>query len=648
MTKRHVTYVQSLYSHILDDMAIELPELREELCRDMLRLSSALENHGLRFATIDMVDFGKHLDQCLSRSRLSCFVGPHMRPFKRGGVIPRLFKGLFLRVFQHNGCLLPTPCHISIRFLRQMFYLAKKIRMNCEESRTFETVRKFFEVDAKLLSPTLDWDSDHIDWSRLPILRLDDSYPSPALLKEPLLPGFEEYTWLPRDFISSIQTTGDIVSNLIGIFDPYQWRTKHGPGAVSDLKGDSKYEFPFWPKKLDTIFPLADFAFANLDNWVDCLSSGEHVGRFSEREPASKLIAVPKTQKGPRLIASEPTAHQWCQQSIKAFLYDRVQHSWLSKSIHFRDQTFNQRLAQSASINRSHWTIDLSEASDRVSCYVVERLFRGNVSLLRAFHAVRTRTISNDIDQKLPRLLKMKKFSTMGSALTFPVQSLVFLIIILGSLCYSRKIKVTEKNLERLVREVLVFGDDLIVPDDVGPFVLGSLRYLGFEVNRSKTFGKGSFRESCGGEYFDGHDVTPNYFLTYPDRRRPESLVSCVEVRNNFFRNGYDRCADYIKSTTVKEGKIILPSAGRDSGMTCWETHGILDVSGLHRRFDRHLHVSMVRAHQLTAVTPVRPDRYTSRVLQYFTEAPPQDISWSGGVRGRPKLHLKLRWVALP
>jgi len=38
------------------------------------------------------------------------------------------------------------------------------------------------------------------------------------------------------------------------------------------------------------------------------------------------------------------------------------------------------------------------------------------------------------------------------------------------------------------------------------------LKYSGFSLNQEKTFsGSDRFRESCGGDYFDGHDVRPYY-----------------------------------------------------------------------------------------------------------------------------------------
>jgi len=646
MTKRHVTVIQQAYRNILSDITNNLPMTAAELNRDYLRLCSAVEKHGLRFYTIDLVDYGKHFDLCLASSRLTLSGLPHMRAYRKGTVIPRLFRVLLLRIFDKCGCLLPVPCIQSIRFLRQLYYLSKKLKIVCEKEKTYETVNSFFSTDARVLSASLDWDADCFDGGRAFHLHYDDKLRPRSSGNQQLSLEFgEESPWLPRDTVRAIHFASDCVTVSLGLLNLGEWASKHGPGAVSDQRRGSKYEFPTWPLKLETVFPMAEFAFANYGNWADDL---EDMGnRFSEHEAPSKLIAVPKTQKAPRLIASEPISHQWCQQLIKDYLYTRASATWIGSAIHFRDQRFNQKLACQASRTGSHWTIDLSEASDRVSCYVVERFFRSNPALLEAFHAVRTRFVSNGVDPKQPKLHRLRKFSCMGSALTFPVQSFIFLGVVLGCALSQRKLEYTIENLKDLAKEVLVFGDDLIVPADCGHLVLGALRYLGFKVNRNKTFGTGKFRESCGGEYFDGHDVTPIYLLTYPDRLRPESLVSCVETRNNFYKGGYFLTAQHLKSTIEAVSYIKIPTLAYGSGLFCWISDDGDDLSGLKLRLNKNLHRREAWVHYPYGRVTKHSDRYTSRVLQYFTEAPSPLQKWKGGVSGRPSLILKRGWVAL-
>jgi hypothetical protein len=442
MTKRHVTMIRDAYLHIMSDVQDDVPEATG-LERDLSRLYSGIEDRGLRFVTIDLVDAGKHFDKCLAASRLIPSGLAHQRPYKKGSVIPRLFRGLLLRVFDHCGRLHSEPCIRSIRHLRQLYNLAKKLKIECEEERTFETVRSFYRTDAGVLSPTLDWDADYLDFGRAFHLDYDDKLrPRPSDQRQLNLElGEDNYPALRRCDVRAIHFAHDAMACALGVFTPEDWRCKHGPGAVADQRGGSKYDFPTWPLKLASRFPLADFAFANYAIWADEISGDN--SRFGDEESPSKLISVPKTQKAPRLIASEPISHQWIQQLIKDYLYTRIAESWIGNSVHLRDQTHNQNAARRASMSSSHWTIDLSEASDRVSCYVVERAFRLNPNLLGAFHACRTRFISNKIDREMPSLYRLRKFSCMGSALTFPVQSLVFLGIVIGCMLSHRNLKHT-------------------------------------------------------------------------------------------------------------------------------------------------------------------------------------------------------------
>ena len=646
MINRHVTFVQSLYSSILSDIADELPELRKEFDRDYLRLCSAIENQGLRFATIDMVDAGKHFDRCLDASRLTYYELPHMRPYRKDSVIPRLFRGLLKRVFDDSGCLLPTCDHTSIRALRQLYNAVKKLKMECEDERTYESVRSFFHVDSLVEPCSLDWGDDPFDYDRVSRLSFLDNRTRDVLGSIDLpQPGDANSLRVPVGLLQDLHFVSDVVASSFGRFCPEDWCGKHGPGAVSDRVGKSKYDFPTWPKKLESVFPMADFGFANLGLWADTVRDDDLANRFNDVDAPSNLISVPKTQKAPRLIASEPTAHQWCQQNIKNFIYSSIVRTPYKRTIHFNDQSFNKRAAMRASIDQKHWTIDLSEASDRVSCFVVERMFRRNLSLLDAFRAVRTRFISNKICSKQPKLYELRKFSTMGSALTFPIQSIIFANIVVACMLFHRKQRRTARNVEQMAREVLVFGDDLVVPSDVGHLVLGLLSHLGFKVNRSKTFGKGRFRESCGGDYYRGYDVTPTYALTYPDKRRLESIISCVATHNNFVRSGYARTAQMIRTTVLEEACILLPTMPIGSNVLCWESPNIVSMSGLRVRFNKLIYGLEARMHRVVTRCTLDPDKGISRLLQYFTEAPSPDEDWEGGVRERPKFSLKLGWV---
>ncbi|UJQ85166.1 MAG: putative replicase protein [Boaesivirus pseudofaecivicinum] len=647
MKNSHEWYVQGLFDGILADVVKSYPSCRMDVEKDKLRLHGYVATRGLSVFTLDLPAYGKHFDKCLSSGRLTRFAGPLMRPFSSRTVVPRLFKGLLLNVFDVDGTLRTDADVLSIKFLRQLYNGAKKLRIECASSRTFSAVHEFISIDHGLRPPTLPWVEDDLNVGAAKSLHFGDAQP-PYDPSDPMLfPEDRTAPTVPYALIDKFQLSADIVASMLGGFDPTEWRPKHGPGAVSDSKRyKSKYDFPHWPDKLDSRFPLSILAFANEGIWADSVATGRIAHAFSKHEPPSKLIAVPKSQKTPRLIASEPTAHMWCQQSLKHFLWKRKDSTPLKSVIHFTDQSENQQAARHASITSSHWTMDLSSASDRLSCWVVERFFRMNPSVLDALHTSRTRWLVNDIDKKQPRYIVLRKFAPMGSAVTFPVQSIIYSTIVLAAMCYIRALRPSIEQFDRLAQEVRVFGDDLVVPSDCGAAVRQLLEYLEFKVNLDKTHSEGNFRESCGVDVFRGHDVTPAYVLELPVKARPESLISSVETARNFFFKGYKSASQWIESTTRKHLQMELPFVPKDSGAFGWPTDlGVINFH-LRRRFNKNTHT----VEYLTLV-PVGKRKLgdqpgESSLLQYFTEKPAPSDAWKAGVGLKPRLLLQPRWVS--
>ncbi|UJQ85031.1 MAG: putative replicase protein [Alehxovirus nemorisadaptatum] len=652
-----VAYLQGLYSAMFVDIAEQIPSLRRDCERDASRLLSLAKSRGLPFLMMDLPDAGKHFDRSLADGRLTKSGIAGQRPYKTGTVIPRLFKGLLLRVFDDNGVLRAVPDVAAIRILRQLYCSAKKFKVSCDDSRTWEHVHEFFETDRKVRSSSLNWDEDRLITTGLRDLHIGDpDNVGDAPLFCDSHPGYSDVEGsLPRPeygAFDAAQRVADIVTSFLGPFNGLDWRAKHGPGAVADQRRTQfKYDFPCWPAKLEESFPLADFGFPNYGSWAGFLSSEDSLVHFSEHEPPSRLIAVPKVLKGPRLIASEPVAHQWCQQTILDYFTSRLAFTPIASSIHFRDQEFNQERAKEASHTQAHVTIDLSSASDRLSCWLVERTFRGSESLIRALHASRTRWVRNDIDVKSPRFHKLRKFACMGSACTFPVQSYVFTVLAIGALLYSRGTKVTIQNVRRASKEVLVFGDDIIIPIDGWDLLQGLLCHLGLKVNHLKTYGSGNFRESCGVEAYDGNDVTPSYFKASTEVSRPESIVSSVETSNNFAMQGYLRTADFIKTRVTSFKRFRLMNVPVGSGLFGWIDLFCSGNQHLERRWNPKLQRVEVRA-DVPCGRSVRalPDR-DSLLLQYFTVARAEPCFLQGERLGhitKSTTSIRRRWVAQP
>jgi len=100
---------------------------------------------------------------------------------------------------------------------------------------------------------------------------------------------------------------------------------------------------------------------------------------------------------------------------------------------------------------------------------------------------------------------RLEKFSSMGNGYTFELETLIFaglMSVLLRELGRSG----------RLGEDVFVFGDDIIIPDDCYGAAIAMLEFCGFSANTEKSFhGPIGFRESCGGDFFEGADVRPFY-----------------------------------------------------------------------------------------------------------------------------------------
>lgn len=215
---------------------------------------------------------------------------------------------------------------------------------------------------------------------------------------------------------------------------------------------------------------------------------------------ATKVIAVPKDYKGPRLISPESFDRQYVMKAYAAELERCLIRNGYGKHIPLHDQTVNQGFAYQGSIDGDYATIDLSHASDSVTKELVARIFPEEIA--RTVWAVMPSHV-NVGGVYYP----MHMYGTMGSALTFIIESIVFCAIAQLSVEYSAVF-----NGKRPSKEFTSYGDDIIVPAESAATCLDLLEILGFEVNTDKTYYSGPYRESCGEEYFNGDCLTSVYW----------------------------------------------------------------------------------------------------------------------------------------
>lgn len=208
----------------------------------------------------------------------------------------------------------------------------------------------------------------------------------------------------------------------------------------------------------------------------------------------NKLITVPKTAFTERLIAIEPGINLALQLGVESIPRRNLKR-W---GIDIDSQEKNQKLAREGSSSGTLTTIDLSAASDSISTALLEQLMPAEwLAILQ--------DIRSPIGEVDGRTVTYEKISSMGNGTTFAVETLIFASLIYGAIKASGGEWENEK--------ISVFGDDIIVPWQYSLAVTEMLQICGMTVNNEKSFFFGPFRESCGCDYWEGHNVRP-VFMT--------------------------------------------------------------------------------------------------------------------------------------
>lgn len=200
---------------------------------------------------------------------------------------------------------------------------------------------------------------------------------------------------------------------------------------------------------------------------------------------ANRMVMVSKNVLTHRPIAAEPTLNSYVQQGFGRYIRRRLK----TFGVDLGDQTINQDYASKAQTDGLA-TIDLSSASDTLCVNLVKLLLP-----CEWFEALDDLRCKYTMYQG--RRYMLSKFSSMGNAYTFELESLIF---------WALASSVVTSDVSS------VYGDDIIVRDcDYGPTV-EVLTWAGFTINDDKSFSAGSrFYESCGKHFFDSREVTPCY-----------------------------------------------------------------------------------------------------------------------------------------
>jgi hypothetical protein len=505
--------------------------------RDVTYVTRRTEHEGLWFLAVTLADFGKSFQRWLDHG----FVVPSDVPsFARGSGrlngLPKFLSGFLGRVFDPaSGVLLDEPDIEAIFCIRQLTLMFSKISLpEGKGGQSFaDPSRKQAAIDEYI---QCEYD-----------VRVSDELLDPQFL--------EDFSTMSEVLF------GELFSKLERDLQFGRLWPKHGPGAVAErLSSNAKFDSLTWPTRLEEALLLWDELCLPNQKW-----KGER--RPNMVEPGSetpvRVITVPKTIKTPRVIAIEPTAMQYAQQAIfRSFRSALKEDGFLYQLIGIDDQEPNRELARSGSHSGDLATLDLSEASDRVSNQHVVALFANYPHLQRAVQACR----STKADVPGHGVIPLSKFASMGSALCFPVEAMVFATIIFLGIGRDLNTSLSREACKRFHGRVRVFGDDLIVPRDNVLSVVDELSTFGCKVNVSKSYWTGRFRESCGKEYYDGHDVSiVKVRRILPTQRQDANgVVSTVALRNLFYWSGSWRTAAHL-DTLLRKVLPYFPNVGPDS-----------------------------------------------------------------------------------
>jgi len=487
--------------------------------RDLKTVTERADAEGLSFLTITLPAFGKDFERSLELGRVdrSLFQG-----FAWKGGLPRFLSGFLGLVFcSQSGDLLDHPSVDAIRAVRQLTLMFGKMNLECSDARKEAAIEEYVKCE-KTVREIRD------------SLRPDD--------------------FLAFDRLATL-LWADQLSVVDRMVHDGELLPSHGPGATADrLKGNQKWTLREWTSRLEDYFPAGEFLFVNPRQYNADRDQVNYLEPGQERPV--KVILVPKTLKTPRVIAMEPTAMQYAQQALRKPLYEVLERGDARTSfVGFKHQEPNQLLALRGSLKKDLATLDLSEASDRVSTLHVEHLLRNHPHLRGAVFACR----STKAEVEGHGVIRLAKFASMGSALCFPIEAMVFATVVFVGIEESLGRQLSRREIESLRGEVRVYGDDIVCPVAHVQSVIACLERFGFKVNASKSFWASAFRESCGKEYWAGHDVSivRVRHLLPASRRDVTELVGAVSLRNQLYKAGLWGSARHLDA--ILERMISFP-----------------------------------------------------------------------------------------
>lgn len=496
--------------------------------RDQQTVAERYEHEGVEFLTLTLPEYGKAFERALSDAQFDPSLS---RSFHYSGRLPVFMQGFVDQVFdRETGALLQEPSVVAIWAIRQFTLMFAKIVPPRNRAKERAAIEKYLECEQDVREA--DRSDAHAN---------DDG----------------QFTRIGSLLWARVFT--EVERRIVSI--PSEIVPKHGPGATADkLRGNAKWRQLEWPERLEEVFSVYEHL---ISSWSSIPELADVAFLEPGHERPVKVICVPKTYKTPRIIAIEPTCMQFMQQGLLSAFVDAVQADDIARQlIGWESSEMNNLLALKGSRDGTLATLDLSEASDRVSSRHVSELANRHPHLLEGILACR----SSKAEVPGEGIISLSKFASMGSALTFPLESMVFLTIVLQGIENASKALMTRSRIKRLVGRVRIYGDDIIVPVEYVSAVVESLEAQGLKVNSHKSFWTGKFRESCGKEYYDGVDVSiVRVRRSVPcNRQHGEEILSWISLRNQLYFAGLWKSASWVDGLLLGLNipmPVVLPTS---------------------------------------------------------------------------------------
>lgn len=469
-----VNYVE-LFKALCDDLSI--PVRTQQYCLRRLHCE------GITFLTVTLSKLASSVLAAIEHGSILA-VKHELTCFRWKGNALVHFDELLCKLFNKNGSVRSELCTVTLWQVRQLSHYMFKLNLDFSDEQIITAEDGFLKIEAELKGDP--WDIGFANSMRK---NLETHY------------KFPEYS--------------DVLSAS---------RPRCGPGTFSSqIKG----KLPWYAQKATGQF--ADGCLRRdtpISGYFKQMPSKQGVS-FVDRDTSecSEVLFVPKDSRGPRTIVREPFFALKGQMSFFDYFSSFFERA-SKRRINFTDQGVNRTLAEQGSKTGEWATLDLKDASDRVSYSLVKSLSR-YIPALRFFLRFRTS------EAKLPsgERIRLNKLAGMGSGLTF-----VWLALICHTSIATEISQRTGLTFSQASDNVFVYGDDIVVRSCHVGYAQDALSKVGLHVNTKKSFYRKvlgvatCFRESCGGDYYAGTDVG----ITRLKMQNCKSVIDRVAQRLTF------------------------------------------------------------------------------------------------------------------